>query len=153
MFMIQTTDKYQWTWAVAMDVDEMNAGGYYDRYLPQVRLHEAFEPMTDPRKSQDDVLTVDLKLRYKKQWVSHMVLKSYLCDRNMTPETCAVQVEALEMMGSNGPVDPDDMELQLVVYNGWRVTAYTIAPDTPVVSMGPRGKVFKLSYPNVTFEC
>mgnify|MGYP002808583931 FL=1 len=153
VFMIQTTDKYQWTWAVTMDADEMNAGGYYDQYLPQVRRHEAFEPMTDPRNSQDDVLTVDLKFKYQKQWVSHMVLKSYLCDRNMTPETCAVQVEALEMMGSNGPVDPDDMELQLVVYNGWRVTAYTIAPDTPVVSMGPRGKVFKLSYPNVTFEC
>ncbi len=151
--MIQTTDTYKWTWAVTMDLDEMNSGGHWDRYLRQVMQHEAFAPMTVPRMAENSVTTVDLKLRYKKNWVSHLVLKAYQGENNMTPETLAVQEEALEMMGEDGAVDPDDIDLQLVVYKGTKVTAYAFGPGTPVLSMGPQGMVFKLSYPDVTFEC
>ncbi|CAE8665121.1 unnamed protein product [Polarella glacialis] len=101
--------------------------------------------------ANNSVATVDLKLRYKKYWVSHLVLKAYQGEQNMTPETCAVNEDALEIMGA-GQIDPNELDLQLMVYKGLNVTAYTFGPGTSLISMGPMGAVLKLSYPMVTFE-
>ncbi|CAE8678725.1 unnamed protein product, partial [Polarella glacialis] len=153
VFMVQTTETHKWTWAVTMDADEMNMGGTWDEHMLQVFKRPSFAPMAPPKMANKSVAAVDLKLRYKKYWVSRLVLKAYQGEQNMTPETCAVNEDALDIAMNGGQIDPKELDLQLVVYKGVNVTAYTFGPETPVISMGPKGAVFKLSYPRVTFEC
>jgi hypothetical protein len=148
--MTHTTDTYKWTWGVTMSLDEMNKRGHRERHMRQVMPHEFFAPMTGPRMADT---TVDLKLRYKKNWVSHLVLKRHQGKVSTIPETLAVQEEVLEMMAADGDVDPDDIDLQIVVYKGLKATAYAFGPGTTSRSTDIRSMVFKFSDPGVHFEC
>jgi hypothetical protein len=63
----------------------------------------------------------------------------------------AVNEDALEKMGEH-EVNPEDLDMVIVIYAGTRVCAYSFGPGTPVMSLGPQATVYKLSYPDVTFE-
>jgi hypothetical protein len=149
--MIQTTDKYKITWAVCMDLEANNLCGSWDRFLTKMLEHPAFRPMDIPRMSNNSVTTVDLKLRYKSEWISHGVFKAYSGEGNLSRVTTAVNEDALEKMGER-EVNPGDLDMVIVIYAGTRVCAYSFGPGTPVMSLGPQATVFKLSYPEVTFE-
>jgi hypothetical protein len=149
--MIQTTDRYKLTWGVTMDLEANNPCGSWDRFLTQMLQHPAFSPMQIPRMSGKSVTTVDLKLRHKGVWVSHGVFKAYSGENNLSRETMAVNEDALEKMGEH-EVNPEDLDMVIVIYAGTRVCAYSFGPGTPVMSLGPQATVYKLSYPDVTFE-
>ncbi|CAE8694535.1 unnamed protein product, partial [Polarella glacialis] len=148
----QVHDVYSIKTNLSLGLEEMTAGATWGDDIRALLASENFKPMEVPAMSLRAGTTVDLKIRYNKAFLVHLVLKAYQGEKNMSEEVYRIDEDLFEALNAESPRDDTKWDFTLVVYKGLTICAYSFTLNGPMYALGPMGKCYKLGYPSIHFE-
>jgi hypothetical protein len=93
-------DVYSIKTNLSLGLEEMTTGATWGGDIRMLLASENFEPMEVPAMSLRTGTTVDLKIRYNKVFLVHLVLKAYQGDKNMSEEVYRIDEDLLEALNA-----------------------------------------------------